>query len=93
MFSLSFSSFEGGEILFSNELSSFFWSVGGAFLGGEGDLLFFPGRGVFLGGDCNAILLSGGGSFLEEGDLVFFFKDVEGSPLLGGKKGFYGQAV
>ena len=84
-------SFEGGEILFCDELVDLsFWS-GGAFLCGEGDFLFCSGGGVFLGGDCDTILSSGGGSFFEEGDFVFFFEDVGASPLLGGKKAFMAE--
>ena len=55
-FSFDWSSFEGGETLFSDELVGLFWSGGVAFLRGEVYIFFFPGGGVFLGGDCDKIL-------------------------------------
>ena len=48
-------------------------------------ILYFFQVGVFLGGVCGTEISSGGGSFLEEGDLIFFFEDVGGVTLAGGK--------
>ena len=58
---------------------------------GEGVFLFCSGGVVFLGGDFEEILSSGGGSFLEEGDFIFFFDDVGGSPSLGGHRAFMAE--
>ena len=58
----------------------------------EGRVIFYFFQvGVFLGEVCGSEKLSGGGSFLEEGDIIFFFEDVGGSPLLGGNRAFMAE--
>ena len=89
--SFSWSLFEVGETFFKGELFNLFWSGGGAFLWGEGLFLFCSGGVVFLGGDFEEILSSGGGPFFSEGDFVFFFGSVGGSPLLGGNRAFMAE--